>query len=196
MARRTRSTCSVENCERTSIARQLCDRHYAQVKRSPDWENRPPRATQYQWLLGFVSQSGWSEAECVIWPFSFDAHGYPLLAVGYKRTHAHRVTCELVHGPPPAGRYEAAHSCGVSSCFNPSHLRWATPSENNADKVNHGTNSRGLAAEDVRRIRREVAVGGHGTQRRLARELNVSESAISAVVHGRTWAALDSEAAA
>jgi len=99
--------------------------------------------------------------ECVIWPFWTNVDGYGRV----KTVGAHRVVCELAHGPAPAG-HEAAHICGVRSCVNHHHLRWATPKENSADKAIHGTLLRGveintarLTESDVHEIRRLKAAG-------------------------------------
>lgn len=52
--------------------------------------------------------------------------------------------CELVHGAPPTPDHEAAHSCGKGheGCIHPKHLSWATHSENQLDRREHGTNKK------------------------------------------------------
>jgi hypothetical protein len=57
---------------------------------------------------------------------------------------AHRVMCEIAHGPKPAPGFVAAHTCGKGreGCVNPRHLRWASQKENMADKLLHGTSNR------------------------------------------------------
>jgi hypothetical protein len=58
-----------------------------------------------------------------------------------RMAYVHHEVCEKYNGPRPLG-HEAAHSCGNRKCIEPSHLRWATPKENCADKRLHGTNER------------------------------------------------------
>ncbi len=69
--------------------------------------------------------------ECLIWPFG-KSDGYG----GYRKgasSSAHNFVCRAVHGRPPKGKREAAHSCGYRSCVNPRHLRWASRTENDED---------------------------------------------------------------
>lgn len=50
----------------------------------------------------------------------------------------HRLVCRTFHGPCPEG-HEVAHTDGVRDHNAASNLRWATRSENHADKHKHGT---------------------------------------------------------
>lgn len=43
-----------------------------------------------------------------------------------------RLMCWLENGPPPPG-HGVLHSCDTAECFEPTHLRWGTQAENNAD---------------------------------------------------------------
>lgn len=104
-----------------------------------------------------------------------------------------RVMCIKVYGPPPTPLHECAHSCGKGheGCVAPRHLRWATPKENQMDRVLHGTDSRGeksvsavLRASEVNEIRRRY-VWGKGTS--LAAEYGVTQATVSAIVRGKTW---------
>ena len=99
--------------------------------------------------------------------------------------------CEIAHGPPPSSRHQAAHSCGrgYAACVNPNHLHWATPRENELEKVKHQTSNRGtrhglskLSEADVVVIRAESA-----SHRELARRFGVSEASIRRVRSGETW---------
>jgi len=96
------------------------------------------------WLRGNVNYQG---DDCLIWPFSRDPH-YGRGQVGYKgaRHWAHRVMCELAHGPAPADKPQAAHNCGKghTGCCNPRHLEWKDNSENQIDRRIHGTIEGGI----------------------------------------------------
>ena len=103
---------------------------------------RIPHQVQMMTLAIGVAAAG---DECLHWPFSRLPAGYGIVggrAVG--RQYAHSLACTWAHGPRPEGK-QAAHSCGKASCFNPKHLRWATVTENHADKVLHGTSGRGVS---------------------------------------------------
>jgi hypothetical protein len=67
-----------------------------------------------------------------------------LSANGEKRCQqVHRMVCEAFNGPPPPGRYHAAHGDGRKTNNVSSNLRWATPLENTRDNELHGKISRG-----------------------------------------------------
>lgn len=131
--------------------------------------------------------------ECLIWPYGTSDNGYARLSLNGKRPYVHRTACECRHGPAPSPDYEAAHTCGNgrSSCVNPNHLEWKTPSANQMDRVAHGTSNRGerqgrskLTREAVSEIR---ALRGVTDNKELAEKFGVSERHIRAVQSGKTW---------
>jgi hypothetical protein len=107
-----------------------------------------------------------------------------------KRTTASRAICELVHGPPPTPKHQAAHSCGNAWCCNGAHLRWATPAENLADKVRHGTadRHRGPVNPRIAALVGKMATAGL-SHRELAQQVGVSSRCIT------RWAAKARDAA-
>lgn len=128
--------------------------------------------------------------ECTLWPLGI-SNGYGSVYTGDLITTAHHLVCEWTHGPPPAGKPHAAHHCGVRACVNPRHIRWATPKENAADRLIHGTHNRGercgsnrLTEEQVRRIRSIRGV----SQRRIAEQFGVSEGAVHSIIIRKSWA--------
>lgn len=105
--------------------------------------------------------------------------------------------CILAHGEPHAENLEAAHYCGKGheGCVNPKHLRWATASENQMDRVAHGTSNRGerqwmakLTEEKVREIRLLARVM---SARRVARMFGITHSHVQDIVAGRRWRHID-----
>lgn len=140
-----------------------------------------------QWVRNHVTYP--HEDWCVIWPFS-TTRGYGKfshLGISY---YAHRLMCELAHGPAPSNIHEAAHSCGDSACVNPRHLSWKTPTQNGLDCRQHGTHVRSrygsagkLTSDQAETIR---GFKGIKTLRELADEYGVSESCISNVWVGKT----------
>ena len=81
--------------------------------------------------------------ECLIWPYSNDSKGYPALKLFGKMTRISKIICNETYGSKPTIKHEVAHSCGCKLCVNPKHLRWATPKENRADQIVHGTHNCG-----------------------------------------------------
>lgn len=78
---------------------------------------------------------------CLIWPFARESRvGRGMMGHNGKQAWAHRVMCEMVHGPAPADKPQAAHSCGNGDqgCVNPRHLSWASNSENQRQRYAHG----------------------------------------------------------
>lgn len=117
-----------------------------------------------------------------------------MIDVEGKKTTAPRYMCEVSHGLPPSDAHDAAHSCGQghNGCINPKHLRWATRTENNNDKIIHGTIMRGemvptsrLTAQDVLSIR-ELASSHSGRQ--IAEMFGIGQATVQHILHRRTWA--------
>lgn len=143
------------------------------------------------WLLAHVEHAG---DACLAWPFGrFAVSGYGRIKVRGVGHTAHNVMCELAHGPAPAEWFEAAHSCGNGSlpCVNPMHLRWATPKQNQADRIEHGTAPVGennpaakLSEANVREIR---SLLGQMQQVEIARRFGVGKSVITDIKLGRAW---------
>lgn len=187
--------CSVEGCGDPALRSGMCNVHYRRFLRHGDPCKflKAPNGTLASWLRGAAKMQ---TDECILWPFaSVSTRGYGLLTFEGRRGHANRFMCALVHGPPPFHNAEAAHACGNRLCVNHRHLRWATPSENQMDRVLHGTSNRGqrnaqsrLTERDVRAIRRAV---GTTSQTALARQYGVSDATVSLIVNRKKWAWLE-----
>lgn len=138
--------------------------------------------------------------DCLTWPYSKSGEGYALVESNGRTNHVHRLACGKVNGPPPTPKHQAAHSCGKGSlgCVNPRHLSWKTQSENERDKLRHGTHNRGerhgmakLNADTVREIR---ALEGNLSKRKMAAKFGVSHRTIGNILAGRSWGRSDAEA--
>lgn len=108
-----------------------------------------------------------------------------------KQVHVslHRLICESFHGPAPSPFHHAAHIDGVNTHNWPDNLKWATPQENEADKLKHGKRARGsvhgmakLREDDVRFIRTCQMPPDE-----LAARFGVTANHISSVLSGRAW---------
>lgn len=134
--------------------------------------------------------------ECLVWPYA-KLRGYGRINTGGKPQPVHRVACVEVHGEPPTPRHEVAHSCGKGNqgCVNPKHLRWATPSENQTDRVEHGTSNRGercgsakLTRAQVREIRAQV---GKRRVKDIAADYGIIPATVGDIRRRDTWSWLD-----
>lgn len=128
-------------------------------------------------------------------------HAYGRLQVklcraGKKKTHlVHRLVANAFLGPCPVG-HEVAHFDGNPSNNRLDNIRYATPAENNQDKIRHGTVVRGeesgtakLTQEEVSQIRRERSNGSSLTD--LSEKFEISIAQVSRVANGRQWRHLD-----
>ena len=112
---------------------------------------------------------------------------------GVKKTFwVHILVLSAFAGPCPAG-LECLHGDGNPKNNAIDNLRWGTPLDNACDRDRHGTTARGernaeaqLTESQVRDIKSRLGKWGEG--KRIAREYGVSESLISDIKSGRTWA--------
>lgn len=193
-----RNYCIIEGCEKVAYAYGHCLMHHKRLLRhgNPLVTVKPPNGSRYDFIANIARY--FDGDECLPWPFKSKSQGRGLVYLpnGTERL-ASRVLCEMVYGPPPTPRHEAAHSCGKGheGCVNPKHLRWATPEENQADKIIHGTTNRGercgsakLTEDDVRYIRIHL---NSRCNKEIASLYGVTDSAIRSIKSRRTWAWLE-----
>lgn len=191
-----RRVCSVEGCGREVEARGWCVMHYARWrKRGHPGKASMLRAKRGE-AMGFLLTTvlNYAGEECLLWPFAKNYDGYGQVSLNHQRESVHRIVCEYANGPPPTPHHRAAHSCGKGhlGCVAKKHLRWATPMENSADMILHGTSTRGkknanhkLSAEQVRLIR---SLKGRVRYFDIADRFNISISTISLIQQRKTWA--------
>lgn len=132
--------------------------------------------------------------DCLTWPFARHESGYGQVWHDGKVWATHRLVCTLAHGEPPTPKHEAAHTCGHGSdgCVNPNHLYWATPTQNQHDKIAHGTHNRGersgLAKLDEWEVDYVRFMRGTVTQKELAAVFGIDRSTVSQIQTGARWA--------
>lgn len=132
--------CSISNCGKPVKSRGLCNAHYTRQLRHGDVMEEKAVGTSNGECMRFIREVVLNHDgdECLAWPYS-RAKGYGHVWLGEKMIYAHRYVCTLVHGEPPSEDHQCAHSCGNGhlGCVAKNHLRWATQSENMADRVIH-----------------------------------------------------------
>lgn len=194
--RRGVAICEISGCDKKVKTKNLCNSHYLRL-----WRHGSPLlggAFRLGDPLGWLEENkDYSGDQCLEWPFSAGDQGRGVVRINGRSVSAPRAICILAHGEPPSDDHQAAHYCGNGhlGCVNPKHLRWATRSENEADKVIHGTLRRGvrintnvLSEAQVREIRLRIKTE---RGRDLAVEFGVSPSAISGIKLGHSWAWLE-----
>jgi hypothetical protein len=124
----------------------MCVAHYERVLDGRDLSAPIEKRAKYGEPLAFLmSMIGHLGDECVPWPYAVGGTkngtrpGYGSIIIEGRMRTANNVICELAHGPAPTPEHESAHSCRNTLCVNPNHVRWATPGENETDKIAHGT---------------------------------------------------------
>ena len=117
--------------------------------------------------------------------------GYGVVSFNGSQIGAHRLICEWANGPSD-GKNHAAHSCGISRCVNPKHLRWATAKENSNDNKLRGITNAGerhgvakFSNAEVAEIRKEIKSGVK--QRRICEKYGVSPMTISRIARGASY---------
>lgn len=132
-------------------------------------------------------------ADCLTWPYGAAKNGYGMVSHGGRMRYVHRLVCEAVKGHAPTPKHEAAHSCGRGGegCVNPRHLSWKTRTENQADRLVHGTHNRGerqgmakLTEADVRAIRQ---IGSAESLSAIGRKFGVHAKTVSQIFSGQNW---------
>lgn len=188
--------CAIQNCKKPARSKNLCFMHYMRVKRRGSVNPEPmssPAGAPTAFLRTTLSTR---KHVCIEWPFSLRPDGYGCINYKGRTTAPHRLMCMWAHGPKPRVRMEVAHSCGNRRCVNPSHLRWATREENQAERAIHGTSNRGerqwmskLTPDSVREARRLAAEGFSSYQ--ICSRFNVHSRTVRDAITRRTWAWLD-----
>lgn len=190
----TKRICSIEGCGKPQIARGWCGTHYQRWKKHGNplvvQTTVGKRRAQRYYREVVLSYSG---DECLTWPFT-TIKGYGAILLDNRKQIVSRLVCEEEHGPAPTATHEAAHSCGRGQfgCVAKAHISWKTPIENAADKIMHGTVSRGpshgkskLSEADVRKIR---SLKGTASMNAIGRQFGVSAASIWQIFNGKAWA--------
>lgn len=131
--------CSVDGCSRKTHSKGFCASHYKRWSRHGDPLKGPvSRGVPMEFFLSALNST---TEECIAWPYAKRGLGRGAIQWQGKTQKVHRVMCEQAHGHPPTTKHHAAHECGNGhlGCINPRHLAWKTASENEADKIRHGT---------------------------------------------------------
>lgn len=188
--------CSVKGCGGVVKGLGYCNKHHLRLRKNG-------HADEVYGSHGSLADRFWGKvkvgevAECWIWLGTMMKNGYGRIGEGGrggKSLSAHRVSCEIHHGPAPFEGAHVMHLCDNRACVNPAHLRWATASENIQDAYTKGRKTsplkRGamhhmavLNADRVKFIRDNPGISAP----KLARLFECSVGAVYAVRNGRTW---------
>lgn len=182
--------CSIEGCNKLIHvkSRGLCNAHYQRWRVHGNPTSGAPLRGGVQLYFRDVVLP-YEGDDCLIWPFARNANGYGTIRGGIVS----RFVCEHAHGPAPTEKHEAAHSCGKGheACVTKLHMSWKTHAENMADKLVHGTHTRGDRCWSAKLTWGEVSeirnLRGVLTQKDLAEKYGVAKSRIHKIMSGKTW---------
>lgn len=182
--------CSISECGKPQHGRGWCDVHYTRWRKHGN--PLTLKRTSHEDLCSFLESALHSETDsCIVWPYSL-ANGYPQITIEKRSCGAHIIVLERTVGSRPKGK-EAAHSCGVSGCINPRHLRWATPVENAADRRIHGTENLGTRNHFAKITEIEVLAirSDPRFQSVIADEYNITQAHVSEIKARKKWGWLE-----
>lgn len=183
--------CSIDSCGNAGrITLGLCATHYQRMRRHGDPNKTVIKVTRRGEAAAFFENEVLNcvSDECLIWPFN-KTEGRGQIRKGGKNYLVSRLACIEIYGTPPDG-YEAAHSCGKGhlGCVNPKHLRWAAHSENEADKIGHGTSQHGERNNMAKLSDAQVAqirdMAGDHTHKAISEIFGVSRSSVGLILQG------------
>lgn len=164
-----------------------------------EWRKVPGFAFLEASSLGRVRRSSGKNAGLVFKQIGYERpNAIPYLRIFASensvpyRVSVHKAVCLAFHGPQPSPKHVAAHNDGNHKNNLPGNLRWATPKENSADAINHGTLARGersgahkLTEERVREIRRLLSDGVAVIE--LSRRFGIQRGTIRFLRDRKTW---------
>lgn len=187
------ATCSIDGCAAKVRARGWCTKHWKRWRYHGDplFLTRKENGSAIRFLNSIAIP--YTGDDCLFWPHTRDRYGYPRMVINKKNTSVSRYLCEHKFGQAPTELHQAAHNCGNGylGCCNPKHLRWATRTENESDKIIHGTKLRGslignskLTESDVKMI---ISMKGKYLQREIAEMFGVKQMQISRILRGERW---------
>jgi len=136
---------------------------------------------------------------------TYDAWGYKTVTLQKNRKSnkrfVHRLVLQTFIGECPKG-FQCRHLNGDKQDCRLENLKWGSRSENQLDRIKHGTDNRGerhgmakLTKENVKKIRimglknnkkvRKIDNGGN--YKEIAKKFNIAPSTVGHIVRGSTW---------
>lgn len=146
----SRNQCSVPDCTRDVEGRGLCASHYARWRRHGDPRaDIPLRRVHSSPDEKFAASTKRLDGH-LVWTGRKTAEGYAVMTKNGRQYHAHRYAWERAHGPVPEGM-QVDHICHVRDCVDLSHLRLASPAQNQANRAGPNRSRKELLPRGVSR---------------------------------------------
>lgn len=110
---------------------------------------------------------------------------YPTIWIGNKKHYVHILVLNAFRGRKPFKEAQGRHMDGNPLNCKLDNLQWGTVSQNNLDKVGHGTSKRKLTVQSVLNIRSNYESGM--PMKKLADTYEVSINTIFQIIHRITY---------
>ena len=130
---------------------------------------------------------------CWNWKHCLNDRGYGLVDFNGKTRKTHRVSYFMWKGEELPSSIFLCHTCDNPKCVNPEHLFEGNTWDNMKDMVDKGRSAKGeshgmhkLTPREVKEIRRKYIPRVY-SQRKLAKEYNVSQGSIFLVLKESIW---------
>ncbi len=201
MTKQIVTQCSVDRCERVTLAKGLCGKHYQRWRQFGDpLFTKICRTDDSNFEILFW-QSAMVTADinkCWEWQKARNESGYGKLCLKrpYKHLYTptssvmtHRLAYAIYYQTDPADMC-VCHTCDNPACVNPHHLWLGTVGDNNTDRCQKGRydtlfGNYYFPDEVIRDIRERVNQGE--SRRSVARHMQVSHKTISQIVARKTY---------
>lgn len=202
----TKPTCSIEDCDRPSVARGWCSKHWQRWQRHGDpLIVHPPKGPDPVDPWTRIDVRG--PDECWPWTHRTDADGYGLQKIAGIGWRVARWVLTQKIGRDMLPTEVTRHTCDNPPCCNPAHLIAGEAVDNTRDMLTRGRHIHGeahwakrnstkvqgmnngeakLTDADVIQIRQRYATGME-RQVDLADEFGVAQTRISSIVLRKTW---------
>ena len=127
---------------------------------------------------------------CWLWTASLNNKGYAELMLRHTRrvAYAHRISYQLFVGNIPTNG-QVLHSCDVSCCVNPNHLRIGTTKDNMGDMAKRGRSRRGRSFPNEWKLTPEQVLlirGSKTLARIMAEKYGVTRQTIYNIRNNKT----------
>jgi hypothetical protein len=136
-----------------------------------------------------------AEGNCLVFTGARGASGYGIIRAGRELRYAHRVICEVHHGPADPNE-EVLHSCDNRPCCKPEHLRWGSRAQNMREAYERDRNrvvhhvgeqhARHKLTEPQVREMRERRGAGEGLGA-IAADYGIHLSTVHQICSRKTW---------
>jgi hypothetical protein len=141
-------------------------------------------------LERFWSKVEKTEGGCWNWMGIKDRKGYGVTSKKTQHIRCHRMSYRIAYGDFP-NNLHVLHKCDNPSCVNPSHLFLGTNADNMKDKCMKGRQANGERSGGGKITKPQVIAIRElyktMSTSQIAKQFNVSYSAIRSIVVGKTW---------